>query len=392
MKPRFFYLSKEIDISKLDENVALLLFSELSKEQIDTVVYAISKKKEERDFLFRVYMGNIVDQFGRQYSPSNQKHIFDKSWVFVDRTIYNYIYNQYLSLDCDAIKDLHQNVAQGFSITSKNNRSHPLKQHEAIHNKKNGAKKYIHTAIKNTVIKMNVYHLKNKILDFNNDKNAQIISVEDNFSFFHNADIIDTTKKYLGDIAYKSYLFPSTDNHKEMLCAWREELDSMLFHREWLSTKFTAVNHEKTIERIIAYRQAVRLDDFSYIENEFDQFRRCKRNLVKKLLNEVLCDLQKLEHYFQDNSLQKCLRVLIPEVFDTTDWKNRVNATTMIKKRLDFDMCVEDLMLPRLDQLLSTGAHPKQVHQECCIITNFLLLVIVIQTFQKNTSLHRNLS
>ena len=97
---RFIKQEKQIVLSELPVEVMQLLFQNNIDSDINklfkTAIKNDSYRSTVRDFFFGIFMGNIVDQDGLQFSSENHKDIFEKSWSVVFIMILEYsksVYN-----------------------------------------------------------------------------------------------------------------------------------------------------------------------------------------------------------------------------------------------------------------------------------------------------------
>ena len=77
---RYYYIEQEIFINNFIPEFYEFLFDQISDTKKVGLGRKIIADKEARDFLFRISMGNIVDE---RYSGDNWQLIYNGSWTFV---------------------------------------------------------------------------------------------------------------------------------------------------------------------------------------------------------------------------------------------------------------------------------------------------------------------
>ena len=132
--------------------------SDISK-LFKTAIKNDSYRSTVRDFFFGIFMGNIVDQDGLQFSSENHKDIFEKSWSVVFIMILEYsksVYNTRKKLSTaskrfksDNLDDIQQKVVLSISNTANNNRTNIEQQHKAINEGSSGSYSYIRVSVDN---------------------------------------------------------------------------------------------------------------------------------------------------------------------------------------------------------------------------------------------------
>lgn len=389
MTVTFFHIGQEIFINNFIPEVYGFLFGQISDTKKVELGRKIIANKEARDFLFRIFMGNIVDEKGEQFSGDNWQLIYNGSWTFV------FILIQHQCRHHKSSAKIEEIIFDSIGTAATNNRFDLEKQHRAIHNNSDGALAYINLCILNA--RRYIFRQEKRFVSLHSEDGKREMHFDTTLpdvGDIEDIDIIEVAHDYMGSIS-DGLLLPNPLFPQTMFMDWFVELDNMIFSKDWLSTKFTAVNQVLTIERLILFRQAVRQDDFSYITSIMDQCRRCKRNLIQKLLKDIFADLQMLEDVYDEKILSSLLCVVMPEVFAIPDhakkkWEQRGNAATELKNRFDFFGFITEVYLPRLNQLVNQKVDHEQFLIECQTMRHVLMMIVVIHTLQQRTSKHRN--
>ena len=377
---------KVISIINFIPEVSLVMYGNTSQRQIaELIKMYILKCPKSRDFFFQIYMGNIVDENGRQFSPDSLE--YSRSWTVVYFFIHHIAATMKMTF-------LAENVFDSILQTSENNRDHLERQNLAINCRERGARSYIEECFRNAYKKYKKQQRKHTSIDddenFYEGKHSQMHIEQDN-QFFECMRTIETTYQFLQGYDFDNLLLPNVHYGDMMILEWMFDLENKVLGREWLQQKFTAVNQVQTIERLISFRRAVEHDNFEYIASEMDQVRRCKRNLYTKMLRDILSNIQELEDLYDDCTLKNMLQTLMKGVFDVDSIKERVNLISALKNVISVQDCIFDLVITRLERLLEANVHPEQMLLECHTMRDFVQLLIVVHKFQKRTAVHRNI-
>ena len=293
-------------------------------------------------------------------------------------------------------KTVEKIVLTSIGTTSDNNRFDQEKQYRAMKNQSDGSLAYIKLSIQNAKKRVHKQEKKHSTLDKKDGRREiHIDPTNPDVDHFEDTDIIEVAQDYIRGLSHDGLLLPDPNHPKTMFLDWFVDLDNMIFSDSWLATKFTAKNQMDTIQRLTLFRQAVRQNDYTYIHHIMDQCRRCKRKLVGKLLKDIFVDLQMLKDIYDTTLLHSAFQVIMPEVFEIPNdaqkkWEQRGNAATMLKTRFDYMMCIHEIYLPRLNQLVNLKADLEHFVIECHVMRHFIMMLIIIHTLQKRTSKHRN--
>ena len=389
MTVRFFHIGQEIFINNFIPEVYDFLFGQISDTRKEELGHKIIANKDARDFLFRIFMGNIVDEKEEQFYSTNWQLVYNGSWTFV------FLFIQHQCRHYQSSAKIEEIIFDSISTAATNNRFDLDKQYRAIHNNIDGALAYINLCVLNA--KRSIFKQAKSFVPLHSEDGKREIYFDftlPDTSEIEDIDIVEVAHDYMGPTS-DSLLLPNPLFPQTMFMDWFVDLDNMIFSEDWLSTKFTAKNQKDTIQRLILFRQAVRQDEFTYIKSIMDQCRRCKRNLIKKLLKDIFADLQMLEELYDTKLLSGLLHVVMPEVFAISDdvekkWEQRGNAATELKNRFDFFGFVNEVYLPRLNQLINQKVDHENFIVECETMRHVLMMIVVIHTLQQRTSEHRN--
>lgn len=400
---QFIRQKKQVLLSELPVEVMQLLFqnnidSDISK-LFKTAIKNGSYRSAVRDFFFGIFMGNIVDRDGLQFSSENHKDIFEKSWSVVFIMILEYsksVYNtrkKGLPLpakDSNQINldDIQQKVVLSISNTANNNRTNIEQQHRAINEGSSGSYSYIRVSVDNEMTR----EIERLYKDLNIAKPdvEQELSTVQQPTIPPSIHILTRCYQKLTGQTIDPLLLPNASPNKHTY-SWMQDLEDWVFSFNYLSLHFTRKNQEDTKKRIralyLSMNQSELFKDTGILQNSQDQARRCRRNYIQKLLEKLFLELDIIEEKYESHYLKEWMQKLIPKVFSEEKMSEKIKEATAIKNMIEPLDWEEGILIGLLEKLLQrkTSVSAEQFLCECTAIQTLSILIVVVNAIQKRS-------
>ena len=383
---KFYKDQEQILITKLPIEVFLLLHSKISESDIKKLFFTAIKndsyRSNVRDFFFGIFMGNIIDQQGVQFSHTNYEEIYNLSWIIVYHMILEYSKSVYNSRKKDFppeaiidLDDVQGSVITSISKTADRNRNHLKQKVDAIKKNSQGAYSYIRVCVDHEITRR--LNSMTKLEANNSTGDSEPILPE---------HLVEHAHQKLQGISYHALLLPSLQVSKEKrIEQWLTDLENMSVSEEFLTQLFTRSNQTVLIQRIHLLYLSYQTNNPELLENIQDQAQRARRKYINKLLQKLLQELSLLEEQFKSVELKKIIQRIIPKIFDATTDQERVKEATALKNILTPIVCGEILLPDLLEKILIQNISTEQFLLECQALQTFIILVIVVYVLQQRT-------
>jgi hypothetical protein len=396
---QFFRQKTNICLSELPKEVFLLIHQHNISDDINklfkTAIKNDSYRSSVRDLFFGIFMGNIVDANGNQFSQENHPIIYERSWSVVycmvreySKSVYSARMKSISSSIHISLEEIQHKVILSISNTAQNNRTNLVQQVRAINHRDNGAYSYIRVSVDNEMTRaIDKAYKKQKIQDELIQETEPVTQP----SHTHPKHILTMAYQKLGTLNYHVLLLPPLKKSSDKLRSeiWLENLEQYVFSYDYLSIHFTRSNQEETKKRIIALyislNQPKLLVGEDILKNSQDQARRCRRNYIQKLLAQLFLELDTIYEMYNDELIRKHFQKIIPKVFEKELEKDKIKEATAIKNIISPSACGEDLLFSLLELMLERDISNRQFLLECQAIQTFTILVIVVNAIQQRT-------
>ena len=382
---KFYKDQNPIQITKLPIEVFLLIHSKVSDSDIKKLFFTAIKndsyRSNIRDFFFGIFMGNITDQQGLQFSETNQDKIYNLSWIIVYHMILEYSKSVYNSRKKNFhpdvlidLEDVQGSVIASISKTASRNRTHLKQQVDAIKKNTQGAYSYIRVCVD--------HDISNRIKPIPVPVDNSTIGIEPSQA----EHLVEFAHQKLQGISYHVLLLPSLQHSKEKrIDQWLIALENMSVSEDFLEKLFTRSNQTILIQRIYLLYLSYQTNNPELLENIQDQAQRARRKYINKLLQKLLQELSLLEEQFKTIELKKIIQRIIPKIFDATTDQERIKEATALKNILTPNVCGEILLPNHLEKILTQNISVEQFLLECQALQTFVILVIVVYVLQQRT-------
>jgi hypothetical protein len=364
-----------------------------------TAIKNDSYRSAVRDLFFGIFMGNIVNQDGLQFSSENHNDIYERSWSVVYIMIIEYskaVYNariKGLSLPVPksnqiALDDVQQKVLLSISNTAHNNRKNLEQQVRAIHECNSGSYSYIRISVDNEITREIERLYKDLIVTA--PPVEQEVSTVQQPTTPPSINILTRCYQKLAEQTIEALLLPSISPNTHTY-SWMKDLEHWVFSFDYLSQHFTRKNQEETKKRIMALYQSMNqselFKDSNILENSQDQARRCRRNYIQKLLEKLFLELDIIEETYESIYLKEWIQKLIPKVFSEKKMSEKIKEATAIKNMIEPLAWEEDILIGLLEKLLQRdiSISSQQFLYECKVIQTLSILIVVVNAIQQRS-------